>query len=145
MNTPKDLTKEAPRSPRNRLSDYALLARMIDKGRADLEGKVGEYHFACPLDQMLCAFKGVTTDEVKKLLASGATDTQALAWFNEHGTPKTAEEIKAWSAGVEGYRMYENPEKKDWFVGECAKLGLKPETATLVDYLEADDAATFKK
>ena len=144
MNTPKDLTKEAPRSPRNRLGDYALLARMIDKGRADLEGKVGEYHFACPLDQMLCAFKGVTTDEVKKLLASGATDEQVVAWFNEHGTPKPAEEIKAWSTGIEGYRPYDNPEKKDWFVGECAKLGIKPEASTLVDYLETDDAASFK-
>jgi hypothetical protein len=144
MHTTKDLTKESPRSPRNRLGNYALLARMIDKGRAELHGKVGEYHFACPLDQMLCGFKGVTTDEVKKLLASGATDEQAVAWLNDHGTPKTAEEIKAWSAGVEAYNPYTNPEKKDWFVGECTKLGLNPETSTLVDYLEADDAATFK-
>jgi hypothetical protein len=144
MNTTRDLTKQSPRSPRHRLGDYALLARMIDKARADLAGKAGEYHFACPLDQMLCAFKGVTTDEVKKLIASGATDEQALAWFKDHGTPKTAEEIKAWSAAVEGHRLYDDPEKKDWFVGECAKLGIKPETSTLVDYLEADDAATFK-
>jgi hypothetical protein len=27
----KDLTKEAPRSPRTRIGDYALMARMIDK------------------------------------------------------------------------------------------------------------------
>ncbi len=144
MNTSKNLTKEAPRSPRNRLGNYALLARMIDKGRADLAGNVGEYHFACPLDQMLCEFKGVKADEVKKLLGSGATDDQVVAWFNTHGTSKTAEEIKAWSDGVESYRPYDNPEKKDWFVGECAKLGIKPETSTLVDYLEADDVATFK-
>ena len=144
MNTTKNLTKEAPRSPRNRLGDYALMARMIDKGRADLQGNVGEYHFACPLDQMLCEFKGVKADEVKKLLGSGATDEQVVAWFNSHGTPKTAEEIKAWSGGVEGYRPYDNPEKKDWFAGECSKLGLKPETSTLVDYLEADDLVSFK-
>jgi len=144
MNTSKNLTKEAPRSPRNRLGNYALLARMIDKGRADLAGNVGEYHFACPLDQMLCEFKGVKADEVKKLLGSGATDDQVVAWFNTHGTSKTVEEIKAWSDGVESYRPYDNPEKKDWFVGECAKLGIKPETSTLVDYLEADDVATFK-
>jgi len=144
MNTSKNLTKEPPRSPRNRLGNYALLARMIDKGRADLAGNVGEYHFACPLDQMLCEFKGVKADEVKKLLGSGATDDQVVAWFNTHGTSKTVEEIKAWSNGVESYRPYDNPEKKDWFVGECAKLGIKPETSTLVDYLEADDVATFK-
>ena len=43
MTAAKDLTKEAPRSPRTRLGDYALMARMIDKGRAALNGSVGEY------------------------------------------------------------------------------------------------------
>jgi hypothetical protein len=120
------------------------MARMIDKGRADLAGTAGEYHFACPLDQMLFEFKGVKADEVKKLLASGATDEQVVTWFNTHGVPKANEEIQAWSTGVEGYRPYDNPEKKAWFVGECTRLGLKPEASNLVDYLEADDMATFK-
>src|ERR1700685_1625721 len=108
MNTSKNLTKEPPRSPRNRLGGYALIARMIDQGRADLPGNVGEYHFACPLDQMLFEFKGVKADEVKKLLGSGASDEQVVAWFNTQGTPKTTEEITAWSSGVEGYRPYDN-------------------------------------
>jgi hypothetical protein len=145
MNTAKSLTKEPPRSPRSRLGGYALMARMIDKGRADLEGTVGEYHYACPLDQMLFEFKGVNADQVRKVLASGATDEQIVAWFDSHGTSKAAEEITTWSNGVEGYRPYDDPEKKEWFSEECAKLGLKPESSTLVDYLEADDAASFKK
>ena len=145
MNTVRILTNEPPRSPRARLNNYALMARMIDKGRADLQGTVGEYHFACPLDQMLFEFKGVKADEVKKLLASGATDEQVVAWFDSHGTAKTAEEIETWSNQVEGYRPYDDPERKDWFSGECAKLGLRPESSTLVDYLDADDAASFKK
>ena len=120
------------------------MARMIDKGRADIAGTVGEYHYACPLDQMLFEFKGVKADEVKKLLASGATDDQVVTWFNTQGTSKTSEEIQAWSTGVEGYRPYDNPEKKDWFAGECSKLGLKPEASTLADYLEADDLVSFK-
>ncbi|HSZ26716.1 MAG TPA: DUF5069 domain-containing protein [Chthoniobacterales bacterium] len=142
--TPRDLTRQPPRSPRKRLGGYALMARMIDKGRADLAGNVGEYHFACPLDQMLFDFKGVNADEVKKLLGSSATDEQVVTWFSSHGTTKTPEEIKIWSEGVEGYRPYDDPEKKDWFAGECAKIGLKPETSTLVDYLEGDDVASFK-
>ena len=44
MNTAKALTEEPPRSPRDRLGGYALMARMIDKGRADIQGTVGEYH-----------------------------------------------------------------------------------------------------
>jgi hypothetical protein len=144
----KDLTKTAPRSPRVRLGNYALMARMIDKGRASLEGKAGEYHFACPLDQMLFEFKGVEAEEVKKLLASGATDEQIVAWFNAHGTKKTAEDIGTWAAGLENAHPFTNPEnpaeKKAWFGGECTRLGLKPEDTTLFEYLEADDAATFK-
>lgn len=76
MTTAKDLTKEAPRSPRTRIGDYALMARMIDKGRATLNGTVGEYHFACPLDQMLFTYKGVQADDVKAVLASGASDDE---------------------------------------------------------------------
>jgi hypothetical protein len=144
MTTSKNLTKESPRSPRDRLAGYALMARMIDKGRASIQGKAGEYHYGCPLDQMLFEFKGVKDDEVKKLLSSGATDDEVVTWFNSHGTPKTSEEIQAWSAGVEGYRPYDDPEKKDWFTGECAKLSLEPASSTLVDYLEADDVVSFK-
>jgi Domain of unknown function (DUF5069) len=142
--TPRDLTRQPPRSPRKRLGGYALMARMIDKGRADLQGNVGEYHFACPLDQMLFDFKGVRAEEVKKLLGSGATDEQVVTWFNGHGTPKTPEEIKIWSDGVESYRPYDDPEKKEWFADECAKIGLKPESSTLAEYLEGDDVVSFK-
>ncbi|HET9378506.1 MAG TPA: DUF5069 domain-containing protein, partial [Chthoniobacterales bacterium] len=78
------------------------------------------------------------------LLGSAATDEQVVAWFGSHGAGKTAQEIKTWSDGVEAYRPYDDPEKKDWFTGECDKIGLKPEIATLVDYLEADDVASFK-
>jgi Domain of unknown function (DUF5069) len=143
--TAKNLTTEAPRSPRNRLGGYAIMGRMIDKGRAVIADTAGEYHFACPLDQMLFGFKEVKDDEVKKLLASGATDEQVVNWFNTHGATKSADEIQGWSTGVEGWRPYDVPEKKEWFAGECAKVGLKPETSTLSDYLEADDAQSFKK
>jgi hypothetical protein len=145
MTAAKDLTKEAPRSPRTRLGDYALMARMIDKGRASLNGTVGEYHYACPLDQMLFTYKGVQADDVKALLASGASDEQVLAWFNEHGASKTTDETKTWSAGVESYSPRSDPEKKEWFDGECAALGLDPAKSSLFDFLETDDRVSFKK
>src|SRR5207244_3629365 len=40
----KDLTREAPRSPKTRLGDYIILARTLDKCRALLWGNIGEYH-----------------------------------------------------------------------------------------------------
>jgi hypothetical protein len=123
---------------------------MIDKGRATLNGTAGEYHFACPLDQMLFTYKGVHADDVKALLASGASDEQVLTWFNEHGASKTADETKTWSAGVESYNPHGDPEKRDlkkreWFDGECAALGLDPAKSSLFDFLETDDRVSFKK
>ena len=139
----KDLTKEAPSSPRIRIGGYALLARMADKGRAVLNGTNGEYHFDCPLDNYLFDFKGVKGAEVKPLLAAGASNEEIAAWLDDHGTPKTADEIKAWSDYVEAANPYENPEKKEWFVGECAKVGLDPKTNTLFNYLEKDDSLSY--
>jgi hypothetical protein len=140
----RDLTKEPPRSPRTRIGGYAILARMADKGRATLNNTAGDYHFACPVDNMLFQFKGVSSAEVKALLASGASDEEIAAWLDGHGTPKTPAEVSAWSQFAEQTRPFEDPEIKDWFAGECARLGLKPETTTLFDYLETDDRATFK-
>jgi hypothetical protein len=145
MTTAKDLTKEPPRSPRLRIGGYALMARMIDKGRATLNGTAGEYHFACPLDQTLFSYKGVAAEDVKTALASGAGEDEIVAWFNEHGTPKSADEIKTWSDSVEAVRPYDDPERKEWFAGECAALGLDPAKTTLVEYLETDDRVSFKE
>lgn len=142
--TAKDLTKEAPRSPRERIGAYPLLARAIDKGRAQLAGTVGEYHFDCPLDNYLFGFKGVKGEDLKTLLAEGGTDEDALAWLEKNGEQKSLEEIAEWSAGLEAYRPYDDPDKKDWFVGECEAVGIDPKTSTLFDFLETDDRKSFE-
>src|SRR2546426_8419661 len=94
MNKAKDLTKEPPRSPRVRIGGYALLARMADKGRATLNGTAGEYHFDCPVDNLIFGFKGVKVAEMKPLLVSGASDEHIVTWLDTHGTPRTAAEVK---------------------------------------------------
>ncbi len=73
----KDLTKEAPRSPRIRVGGYAILGRTIDKCRALVAGNIGEYHFDCPLDNMLFGFKGVNP----------YNDPERREWFVEQVKP----------------------------------------------------------
>lgn len=145
MSNAKDLSKEAPTSPRVRVGGYAILARMADKGRADINGTTGEFHFDCPLDNYLFGFKGVQGSDVRKELENGATNEDIAKWLDSHGEPKTEEEKKAWSDAVEAARPYDNPEKKDWFIGVCAEAGVDPQTSTLFDYLEADDRVSFAK
>lgn len=143
--THKDLTKEAPRSPRIRIREYAILGRSLDKGRAALSNKEGEYHFDCPMDNFLFSFKGVTGEEIKALLLEGKSDDEIAAWLDTHGIPKSTEEIISWSLGCESDSPYHNPEKREWFAEECMRLGLNPEKATLFDMLEADDRQSFSK
>lgn len=143
--TTKDLTQEAPRSPRQRIGGYVILGRTIDKCRALIAGKIGEYHFDCPLDNILFSFKGVKGDDFKKEIERGASDEEMAAWLDRSGNPKTPAEIKEWSDGVEAYSMVDDPEKRDFFIAETEKLGLDPYKTTLFEWLEADDKASYAK
>lgn len=145
MSPAKDLAKEAPSSPRIRTGGYAVLARVADKGRSDIAGTTGDFHFDCPLDNHLFSFKGVSGADVRALLATGASNDELATWFDANGEAKTAEEKQAWSDGMEAARPYDNPEKKDWFAGVCAEAGCDPAASTLFDYLEADDKVSFAK
>lgn len=145
MSTAKDLSKVAPTSPRLRTGGYAILARMTDKGRSATAGTLGDFHFDCPLDNFLFEFKGVTAEDVKAQIDAGLSDEQIATWLDANGEPKTEHEKTAWSDGVEAARPYDNPEKKDWFVGVCAEAGCDPATSTLFDYLETDDKTSFAK
>ena len=143
MSTAKDLTKEAPASPRQRVGGYAILARMADKGRADIAGTIGEFHFDCPLDNQLFGFKGVQGKDVRVLLEKGASNEEIAQWLDANGEPKSDQDKKLWSDAAEAYHPFEDPEKKDWFVEMCGPLGLDPEKSTLFDMLEADDKASY--
>src|SRR5947207_11507298 len=97
MNTP-DLTKHPPRSPRVRLGGYVILPRMLDKGRATIAGRNGEYKYACPLDERFLDFAGVDPEALKKELAAGKSDGEILEWIDKNARHKSGEaEISAWS------------------------------------------------
>ena len=138
----KDLTKESPRSPRIRVGGYAILGRTIDKCRALVAGNIGEYHFDCPLDNMLFGFKGVKGADFKAQIENGASDQQMAEWLDQNGEKKTPEEVKRWSDEVEETRPYDDPERRDWFTEQVKPLGLDPAKTTLFDWLEADDKAS---
>jgi hypothetical protein len=93
----KDLTKEAPRSPYEKVGGFAVLGRTIDKCRGSIAGTIGEYHFNCPVDNMLFSFKDINAEDFRALVAGGASDAEIAEWVTSTGSPKTAEEIEEWS------------------------------------------------
>ena len=140
--TGKDLTKEAPGSPRIRVGGYAILGRTIDKCRALVAGNIGEYHFDCPLDNMLFGFKGVKGEDFKAQIEQGAGDQKMIDWLNQSGEKKTAAEIRRWAEEAESSSLYNHPEKREFFSEQVKKLGLQPEKTTTFDWLEVDDETT---
>ena len=148
MNTPiidRDLTKQAPHSPRKRVAGFAIASRAVDKCRASLKGTPGEYHYDCPLDNLLFGFKGITGEQFKAAVQASNDYEDVGVWLQANGTAKTPVEIKAWSDEMEAGSLMKNPEKRAYFVENCHKLGLKPEKTTTFDWLEADDLASFRR
>jgi Domain of unknown function (DUF5069) len=148
MNNPiinRDLAKLAPHSPRERLAGFAIAARAVDKCRASIAGTLGEYHYDCPLDNMLFSFKGITGEQFKTAVQAAKDYEDVGTWLQANGTAKTPDEIRTWSDGVEAASMIKNPEKRAYFIEECHRLGLNPEMNSTFDWLEADDRDTFRR
>ncbi|NJR42808.1 MAG: DUF5069 domain-containing protein [Akkermansiaceae bacterium] len=68
--------------------------------------------FDCPLDNFLFGFKGVSGNDVKKLLETGSSNEEIAAWLDANGTPKTEAEKKEWSDACEAARPYAIQTKK---------------------------------
>jgi hypothetical protein len=141
LHTP-DLTKQPPRSARVRLGGYVILPRMLDKGRATIAGKNGEYHYACPLDQRFLEFAGIDPKALTKELKK--SDTEVLEWINKHAKHKrTAPEIVAWSAWQE-QRAPDNPDSREYFNGlHKAAAPKRTDIVTWFDLLDLDDYVSF--
>ena len=60
-----NLTQRPPRSPRVRLGGYVMLARVLDKGRAEHAGTAGEYKYNNPMDHHWFRFTGITAEALK--------------------------------------------------------------------------------
>lgn len=139
-----DLTKFPPRSPRARLGGYVILPRCLDKGRAALAGKNGEYNFACPLDQRFLEFAGIDAEALKKELAAGKGDGEILEWISTNAKNKPTDvEIAAWSAFA-AQRAPSDVESRDYFNGLQKKIAPKREDiVTWFDMLDVDDYVSF--
>lgn len=140
-----DLTQRPPRSPRCRLGGYVLLPRMLDKGRATITGKNGEYHYDCPLDQHLVNFLGFDADALREQLAAGKGDGEILEWLNANAKQKhTPWEIEQWSE----YQQRRGPDSDAETLGMFAeKVGsfskTREDIKTWGDLLDLDDYVTF--
>lgn len=148
MNTkiaPTDLTQRPPRSFHVRLGGLVILPRMLDKGRATLTGKNGEYKYNSSTDQHLVRFLGFDPEALLKELAAGKGDGEILAWVHSHSkTPRAPWEVEVWSAYMEKRGPDSDAETLEFFaefVGKFSKT--REDIKTWFDAIELDDYASF--
>ena len=141
---PSDLTQRPPRSPRVRLGGYVILPRMLDKGRAAVAGKLGEYKYACPLDQRFLEFVGIDPVALQKELAAGKGDGEILEWISAHAKNRSTEfQILAWSAHQE-QRPPADLEGRQYFNQlHTAVAPAREDIASWFDLLDLDDYVSF--
>jgi hypothetical protein len=128
---------------RQRLGGLVLLPRIIDKGRATLAGKNGEYNFNSPTDQFLVRFLGLDLTTLLKELGKG--DGEILEWVHANAKiPRTPWEINAWSAHMETRGPDSDAESLASFaeyVGQHSKT--REDIKSWFDALDLDDYVSF--
>lgn len=141
---PTDLTRRPPRSPRCRLGGFAILPRIIDKGRAVLAGSNGEYNYACPLDMQFFEFVSADPAEFKKQIAAGLGDGALLDWIHANaGARRAPHEIALWSRFMED-RTPSDAESREFFRGVHKSVAAaRGDIATWFDLLDLDDFASY--
>jgi len=140
-----DLTQRPPRSFRVRLGNYVILARMLDKGRATLAKKNGEYKYNSGTDQHLVRFLGLDAKALLKELAAGKGDGEMLEWVQAHSkTPRAPWEIDAWSAFMEKRGPDSDAETLAFFAEYLGQLSkTREDVKTWFEAIELDDYASF--
>ena len=144
MNIPStDLTQRPPRSTRARLGGYVLLPRMLDKGRAEIAGTSGEFHYNCPLDQRILGFLGLDPEALRAELATGKGDHAIFEWIKANQSHKhTAAEIEAWSD--EQAKRGPDADSREYFDEMLKAAGPhRTDIQTWADLLDLDDYVTY--
>jgi len=141
-----DLTQRPPRSARAKLGGYVILPRMLDKGRATINGKNGEFRFDCPLDQHILNFLGIAGRALLKELKKGKGDGEVIAWIKKNQKNKHQPwQIEVWSSYHEKRAPDSDQETASFFTGRLVELGAakREDIKTWFDLLDLDDYITF--
>jgi hypothetical protein len=137
-----NLTQHPPRSGRVQLGGYVHLPRLLDKARASLARKNGDYKYNCALDQNFFAFTKIDPKAFLAEVKRGRSDTQMLAWVRRK-TKRLPSEVAAWSAWLSTH----GPGGTDghaWISESVKRLAKgRDDVRTFFDLLDLDDYVSF--
>ncbi len=118
---------------------------MLDKGRASIVGKAGEFKYDAPMDQHIISFLGIDPAALLEQLASGKGDGEILEWVNANAQHKrTPWEIEQWSDYMQRRGPDGDAETLGFFLERLSSFSTKREDIrSWCDLLDLDDVVTF--
>ena len=140
-----DLRQRPPRSPRCRLGGYVTLPRMLDKGRATIMSRNGEFNYDAPFDQHVINFLGFDPAALLEQLATGQGDGKILEWIEANSKHRRLPwEIGQWSEYMRRRTPDSDEETLLFFfrrIGSFSKT--REDIKTWMDLIDLDDHVTF--
>ena len=73
-----------PRARSMVIGDIPWLARIADKARAHLSGRLGDYIYPCPADQSFLREVGLSAEEFTRMMEETTNDDELIARMKEH-------------------------------------------------------------
>lgn len=135
-----DLTNGIPRSPYERMLGMVFLPRTIDKARAELTGKQGEYLFRTGQSAPCFEILGISPEQLFDALRDHRTDTEIRSWIADNKVTRSALEIAKFNReAIE--RRANTPEQIEWHRNYLTGIGLAElaDIVTSVERLEWDE------
>ena len=118
---------------------------MLDKGRATLAGKNGEFNYDAPFDQHIINFLGFEPAALLEQLAAEKGDAEILEWLKSNAPDQPAPwEIEQWSDYMIRRTPDSDAETLAFFfrrVGSFSKT--REDIKTRMDLIDLDDLVTF--
>jgi len=135
-----DLTKNVPRSAKDKMLGLVSLKRAIDKARAYNNGKLGDYDYDCPHDKPLFEFLGTDGETFARKVKELTTDQAIGDWIQrEFLSEKTSADVERFNA--ERMRWHpEDEQKKKYFENLREEVAPgRSDIVTWFDLLDLDE------
>ena len=140
---PLDLSVAPPRSPHVAIGGLVMLARTVDKMRAELPGgNRGEYQSVRGLTILQLELLGIARDQLLDVVASAVSEDDVVHWVHANSD---ASRYAAINERLSQYTLADNPPERWEFVDTLypKRPQLPRDQVNVFDMLDQDDRDCF--
>jgi hypothetical protein len=98
-----DLTKNYPRSAKDKLAGVVMIARTTDKAKGEVAGTIGEYHYNCPMDQAVFGFLGIDHEQFLDKVKNAKSESEIESYVKTFADKKAPQEIEQFNSHFVAY------------------------------------------